>query len=132
MAEIQLQSYYRYIYGETGPAAHHKMGNGIKKRTLLPRPQEKSKYPEWAEAQFRSLPKFFAYRCKGYVEVFNTLKNFKQYYKCQDKSEVQTYVQYIASHDIDLLEGTLLSYSKGEPSRLDSMSDERDDDDFTL
>lgn len=119
-SEIQLQSYYRYLYGETGPAAHHKMENGIKKRILLPRPKEKSKYRQWAESQFKSLPKFFAYRGKGYVEVFNTLKNFRKYFKCKDENEVKTYIEFIASHDIDLLEGKLFSFSIGDESRLAS------------
>ena len=66
----------------------------------------------------KSLPKFFAYRGKGYIEVFNTLKNFKKYYKCEDKGEVQTYIEYIASHDIDLLEGKVMSFSIGDKSKL--------------
>ena len=118
MSEIQLQSLYRYNYGETGPAAHHLMANGTKKRNLLPRPKDKEKYPEWAEKQFKSLPRFFLYKDKGYVEVFSTLKNFRQYYKCKDNSKVQTYVNFIASHDVDLLEGKFYSFSLGEPSLL--------------
>ena len=117
-SEIQLQSHYRYLFGETGPAAHHKIGNGIKKRILLPRPKERSKYNQWAESQFKSLPKFFAYRGNGCVEVFNTLKNFRKYYKCEDDRLVQTYIEYIAIHDINLLEGKVMSFSIGDKSKL--------------
>ncbi|MBR3249173.1 MAG: hypothetical protein IKF83_00540 [Clostridia bacterium] len=117
-SEIQLQSLYRYEYGEYGPAAHHKMENGLKKRTLFKRPKNKSKYADWAEKQFKALPRYFTYRGNGYVEVHSTLQNFRKYYDCKDKSEVQTYVEFIAQHDVDLLDSHLIQFSLDDTSPL--------------
>lgn len=106
-SEIQLQSLYRYTYGENGPAAHNKMENGIKKRTLYPMPTEKLEYKNWAQKQFKALPKYFRYLGHGFVQVFNTLQNFRRYYDTEKPEEVQTYIKYIAEHDVDQLDSDI-------------------------
>ena len=110
-SEIQLQSLYRYTYGESGPAAHNKMENGVKKRTLYPMPKEKREYKNWAEKQFKMLPKYFRYLGHGFVQVYNTLQNFRRYYDTESPEEVQTYVKYIAEHNIEQLDSDIMHFS---------------------
>lgn len=118
-AEIQLQSLYRYTYGENGPAAHSKMENGIKKRTLYPMPKEKIEYKNWAQKQFKALPKYFRYIGHGFVQVYNTLQNFRRYYDSEKPEEVQTYIKYIAEHDVDQLDSDIHKFSlDDEPALL--------------
>lgn len=106
-SEIQLQSLYRYLYGESGPAAHNKMENGIKKRTLYPMPKEKREYKNWAKKQFKALPKYFRYLGSGFVQVYSTLQNFRRYYDTEKPEEVQTYIKYIAEHNVDQLDSDI-------------------------
>ena len=96
--EVQLQSLYRYEYGELGPAAHNKMDNGRKKRTIY---KPEGDFDKWAKKQFKSLPKFFEYIGHGFIQVYNTLQNFKRYYRTEDPEQVQAYASYIAKHDVD-------------------------------
>ena len=117
-SEIQLQSLYRYTYGESGPAAHNKMENGIKKRTLYPMPIEKAEYKNWAQKQFKALPKYFRYLGHGFVQIYNTLQNFRRYYDTEKPEEVQTYVKFIAEHDIDQLDSDILHFSLEDESPL--------------
>ncbi|MBR3162795.1 MAG: hypothetical protein IKF17_01665 [Clostridia bacterium] len=123
-SEIQLQSAYRYTYGESGPAAHNKMENGIKKRTLYQMPKEKSKYKDWAEKQFKMLPKYFRYLGHGFIQVYNTLQNFRRYYDTENQEEVQTYVKYIAEHDVDQLDSDILHFSLDDESKLINIKDD--------
>ena len=117
-AEIQLQSLYRYIDGESGYSAHNKMGNGTKKRILVKMPEEESEYANWAKEQFVSLPKYFKYIGHGFVEVYNTLKNFRRFYDTESQEEVETYIKYIAHHDIDQLDSSTLHFTLDDESSL--------------
>ena len=122
-AEIQLQSLYRYTYGESGPAAHNKMEDGIKKRTLYPMPIEKEEYKNWAQKQFKALPKYFRYLGHGFVQIYNTLQNFRRYYDTEKPEQVQTYVKYIAEHDIDQLDSDILHFTLEDESPLSKNND---------
>ena len=124
-SEIQLQSAYRYNYGESGPAAHNKMGNGEKKRTLYKRPKDKSKYADWAKMQFKALPKYFRYIGHGFVQVYGTLDNFRRYYDTEKKEDVQTYASYIAEHDIGQFDSNILHFSQNDKSTLKSKEETR-------
>lgn len=117
-SELQLQSFYRYTYGESGPAAHSKMENGIKKRTLYQMPKGKNEYKDWAKKQFESLPKYFKYLGHGLVQVYSTLQNFKRYYDCENPNDVQAYVKFIVEHDIDLLDSEIVQFSLEDESVL--------------
>ena len=128
-AEIQLQSAYRYTDGESGPAAHSKMENGIKKRTFYEIPHEKGEYKEWAKKQFESLPKYFKYLGHGLVQEYSTLQNFKRYYDCENSEDVQSYVKFIVEHDIDLLDSEILSFSLDDESILINQENELSNDD---
>lgn len=119
-AEIQLQSLYRYTYGESGPAAHNKMEDGIKKRTLYPMPIKKEGYKNWAQKQFKALPKYFRYLGHGFVQIYNTLQNFRRYYNTERPEEVQTYVKYIAEHDIDQLDSDIYRFTLNDTPTLSS------------
>lgn len=123
-SEIQLQSVYRYLYGENGPAAHNKMENGIKKRTLYPMPKEKKEYKNWAKMQFKALPKYFRYIGHGFVQVYSTLQNFRRYYDTEKPEEVQAYVSYILEHDVDQLDPDILHFSLDSEPVLKSLEDE--------
>ena len=110
-AELQLQGLYRYIYGESGPAAHKNMPSGNKKRTFIDQPESGSEFENWARLQFMSLPQYFKYLGHGLIQVFSTLENFERYYNTEDPEKVKDYVKYIIEHDISLLNGKILSYS---------------------
>lgn len=128
-SEIQLQSLYRYTYGESGPAAHNKMENGRKKRTLYTLPKDKSKYQDWAKKQFKALPKYFRYLGHGFIQVYSTLQNFRRYYDTEKPEEVQTYVKFIAEHDIDQLDSSILHFSlEDAPTSFQVPSINIDDD----
>ena len=117
--EIQIQSTYRYIYGESGPAAHNKMPNGEKKRAFIEIPQDGSGYEDWAKLQFNSLPKYFKYLGHGFVQVFSTLENFERHYDNEDPEKVKEYVRFITEHDINLLNDKIMIFYLDEPIPLE-------------
>lgn len=117
-SELQIQSGYRYEYGEHGPAAHNKMQNNVKKRKFLKRPTATGKYKKWEKRMFKSLPRYFTYKGSGIIHIYNAFDNFRRYYDCEDPKKVKDYVQFIASHNIDLLETRFKRFKLGEPSVL--------------
>lgn len=127
-AELQLQGLFRYLYGESGPAAHKNMPSGNKKRTFVDQPENSSGFEDWAKAQFMSLPHYFKYLGHGLVQVYSTLENFQRYYDTEDPEKVKAYVRYIANHDVSLLNGRILPFSLNSsiPSiRRESLSNDK-------
>lgn len=124
-SELQIQSGYRYEYGENGPAAHNKMPNNDKERKFIKQPKSKKKYQNWEKKQFKALPKYFTYKGGGNIHVYNTFDNFRRYYSCEKPKKVTQYVQYIASHNINLLCTDFKRFSLTSPSVLDSKDEER-------
>ena len=125
-SELQLQSKYRYEYGEHGPAAHASMDSGIKQRTLYQRPSDDKDYKEWEHKQFLALPRYFSYKGNGLVHVYNTLDNFKRYYDCEDEQEVKKYVQFISTHNVDLLYNKFLRFHLGDLPALEAFSEKKE------
>ena len=55
----------------------------------------------------------------GFVQVYNTLQNFRRYYDSEKPEEVQTYIKYIAEHDVDQLDSDIHKFSlDDEPALL--------------
>lgn len=127
-AELQIQSIYRYNYGEHGPAAHNRMENNIKKRTLYKKPKHNKGYNRWENRQFRALPKYFTYKGGGNIHIYNTLDNFRRYYDCEQQDKVTEYVQYIASHNIKLLYTDFKRFTLTSPSVLEQEDSDKNDD----
>ena len=119
-AELQVQSGYRFEYGEKGPAAHNKMPNNLKKRTLYKTPKKKKDYFKWEKRQFKSLPQYFNYWGNGRVTLFSNLDNFRKYYDCEDPRTVSEYVKYMLKCHPDLLFTKTRKFSLDDKSLLEA------------
>lgn len=90
-AEMQVQSLYRYFYGEIGPAAHNKMPG--KKRILYS--PEKHHRKRW----FRKLTDSIAHRSiclgNGEIKVNNLQEDFYEQYKPRTGSQLEVYRRFM-------------------------------------
>ena len=122
--EIQVQSSYRYEYGEKGPAAHHKMENDLKKRFFYEKPNRdgltKKIYKKWEKKQLKPVPRYFTYKKGGRVHIYDTIDNFRRYYDCEDKRLVEEYVSFIRENGNRFLSKGYTGYNevKIDPNKL--------------
>jgi len=95
--ELQLQSGYRYKYGEDGPAAHCKLGNGEKERKFIKRPkvQSKKSYKRFKKKTFKQVPSYFTYKGQGRVHIYDPIDNYRRYFYGENQDTVDEYVSYI-------------------------------------
>lgn len=127
--ELQVQSEYRFEYGERGPAAHNRMENNIKKRIFIKRPKKANQYHSWKKKQFNSLPQYFQYQGNGHIYICSALDNFKKYYYCKNRRTVQKYVDYITKHEgTESLDSDFRHFSLDSPPVLDNIDNPSHDE----
>lgn len=90
-AEMQVQSLYRYHFGEIGPAAHNKMPG--KKRVLYS--PKKSHKKKWFRKLTNSIPRRSFCMGNGEIKVNNIQEDFYEQYKPKTNFQLEVYRRFM-------------------------------------